>query len=540
MSRYAAVALAEAAAPPEAAVSAAPDLELIIGAAEPAVIAGPEQRPNLYVVQDQTDAVAEGRFINAADTPELAAARSRAAEEAAAILSRNRHLLSQGHSDRVPQAADALGTARQVVAIKRRYGEDSAEYQDAFDGLVLDSQRLAAEAATKNEPEHFERALHTFDADKEEYFSHGFSMTAMTKNGGLTPFGNAEEQDRRIGEVIEEVGTFVPIGRMIVANGLHRTAERMRLPVEPDLKLSLEVTTVSMCTDEAEEGYAINPKGSFNGYRPSMKGIAIRRMHYESDNGDREQEQVIIDGTYITIEVIEEELAAREAVQEGRNLTKTQLHRTQLLSVNDGSVMNFVRALDDRAGEKHGKNLFMGKEVPDDHPKDYEAFMEDAVERKHRLTPLPIQVAEYAIKLEEQGIDSQTAGPMVTQFLKKKLFAIAKKRPELAGAMFDEATAEGLAEVKRLEADGHHEEARELESRVREAAPDPEYCGAGSDTKGASGESWLDPNDWHGGEIHYDSKCVSCEETKSEVGACFICKDCVDNPRSSKQRSKDD
>ncbi len=36
---------------------------------------------------------------------------------------------------------------------------------------------------------------------------------------------------------------------------------------------------------------------------------------------------------------------------------------------------------------------------------------------------------------------------------------------------------------------------------------------------------------WHGGKIFKNAKCVSCEKVKSEVGACHICKDCVDHPK---------
>jgi hypothetical protein len=39
---------------------------------------------------------------------------------------------------------------------------------------------------------------------------------------------------------------------------------------------------------------------------------------------------------------------------------------------------------------------------------------------------------------------------------------------------------------------------------------------------------------WHGGKIYKNSKCVSCEKVKSEVGACHICKDCVEHPKKHK------
>lgn len=43
---------------------------------------------------------------------------------------------------------------------------------------------------------------------------------------------------------------------------------------------------------------------------------------------------------------------------------------------------------------------------------------------------------------------------------------------------------------------------------------------------------------WHGGRIHKNSKCVSCEKIKPEVGACHICKDCVDHPKKQKSKAR--
>jgi hypothetical protein len=44
---------------------------------------------------------------------------------------------------------------------------------------------------------------------------------------------------------------------------------------------------------------------------------------------------------------------------------------------------------------------------------------------------------------------------------------------------------------------------------------------------------------WHGGKIHKNSKCVSCKKVKNEVGACHICKDCVDHPKGMQDRISD-
>jgi len=50
---------------------------------------------------------------------------------------------------------------------------------------------------------------------------------------------------------------------------------------------------------------------------------------------------------------------------------------------------------------------------------------------------------------------------------------------------------------------------------------------AGFGSKAEAGGSW------HGGKIYKNSKCLSCEKVKDEVGACRICKDCVKNPKKA-------
>lgn len=530
--------------PAEEPLSERPELHLIQGEGLPEAGAT-VGRPDLFAVpepgEQATDEEAgRSRLVNADHVPELAAKRQKAAQHAAGLLARNRQLFKSGAIDQVPVPVDPLGTARQVIEGREKYGEDSPEYKELFKGMLLDSVRLIGEAYTKNEPEHFERAPHNFHPETGEYISHGLSVSNMTRNG-LTPMGESEEQRRRVGEVVEEDGTYVPIGDMIVTHGLGRTAELLRLTDERYTSdVRIEATTVSMCTDYAERDYAANPKGSFGGYRPAMRGIAIRRMHYEGDAGHREQEQVIIAGPYIDEAVISEEMAARGAIKEGKLLTKDEIHATQLISLDDGSVMNFAQALDERAGRKHDKNLFMGEEVADNHPKDYEAFISEAQERRVRREPLPQRLAEFTLELQERGVDKLEADKIIRKWLKDELLAVAKQQPELAEAMFDEATAEGFKEVAQLESDGMHDEAYALQVQIEQDAPEPDYCsggGGGSSAARAAMEkaqqanNLLNEKDWHGGEVHFFATCVSCDETKGVVGACYICEDCVHSPK---------
>lgn len=445
---------------------------------------------NLFSVPDciETDQVPNEApevpqtLISADTVSELFAKRQAAAQRARAILAKNSHKLHNGRAEEVPTSVDALGTVRQVVAVKREFGINSPQYKRVFPGLVLDNERLLGEAVTKNQSEYFARVCQTLQSPESPsrgFLSHGLSISKMTENG-LSPLTRPEEQMRRVNDFVEEEGTYVPIGNMIANHGLRAFVELLPIPVEPETpQVNVQVTTISECTDFAEREYAINSKGSFEGYRPGMKGIAIRRLHFEHDSGDRDEEQAIISGIYITHDLIEEFLAEKGALDKGQKMTKNELHGTQFISVNGGGVMEFVKELDDYAGAKLGLNLFNGEQVPANHPKDYVKFMEQAEERRKQLAPMPTQLAEYQIELEESGVDSRTAEALVNKFLKDKLLAIAKAHPELAEVMFDSETAQGFAEVARLEAAGQYEEAYRKQLTVEKNAPEVSYCGAG-------------------------------------------------------------
>ena len=436
-------------------------------------------RPELYLVPAPVDqAQTPELFINADNIPELSVERQKAAQEATRILARNRHLLHNGDAEHVPTPVDALGTARQAVAIKQRYGKNSPQYQEVFTGLVLDSERLLGEAYTKNTAEYFAKIKQNFDHSTGSYFSHGLSISTMVKNG-LSPSTNSEEQGRRANEYVEEAGTYEPIGVMIGRVGLQGVIESLTVERDPKTA-SLSVMTISECTDHAIQNFKVNPKGSHGGYAPAVEKLMIRGVHYFDDSGDRHEEQVGLPGIYITHQLINEYLADRGVISQAQEPSKTEVHATQFISVNGTGVMSVVRDLDQLASKKRGKNLFMGEEVPEDHLKDYGDFVDEAEIRRTKLAPKPTQLANYLITLQENGTDPRVAMALVDRFLKATLLEVAGKNPELAEAMFDKATAEGFAEVARLDALGRTNDARLLEAVVKENAPEVSYCGAGS------------------------------------------------------------
>lgn len=465
----------------------APDLHVIPGSLDQAEATPPQGA--LSVVPDfagQALPDSAPAFISADTVPELFIKRRKAERVAIRTLAQNSHLLHNGRGDKVPTPVDALGTVRQVIEKKRKFGENSPEYQEGFEGLILDDERLIGEAKSKNRPEYFGRTKRRFRPATQEYFAHGLSISSMVNNG-LSPLADPEEQGRRVKEVVEEDGTYVPIGSMIARLGLKRMVELLPIPVEQKLpKVSVEVTTISECADYAARDYKINPKGPHAGYRPAMEGLAIRRAYFEDDSGDREEDQVIIAGKYINHGIIREVLADEGVIDKGQKMTKTEVLGTQLISVNSGGLMGFVQKLDQKASAKHGVNLFMGVEVPTDHPKDYSKFMEEAEERRKELAPMPVQLAEFQVGLEEKGINSQVAEGLIQGFLKDKLLKIAKSNPELAEAMFDQDTAQGFAKVARLEAAGRSEEAHQLQLMVERNAPAVDYCGGGGGSSAMS------------------------------------------------------
>jgi len=333
---------------------------------------------------------------------------------------------------------------------------------------------------TKNDVAYFEPVRREFVSDAEGYSAHGLSISRMTRNG-LTPLVSKEDQARRIKEHVEEEGTYVPIGSMIARHGLRGLVERLPVQAEPEIpKLTVQVTTISECSDEAIAEHVVNPKGSHGGMRPGMKAIALRRSHFEDDSGDREDESLIIDGRFITHEVIQAFLVHEGVAEPNQKLSKTDVLGTQLLSINSGSLLQFARQLDDFAGAWHGKRFYLGQEVADDHPRNYGDAVDEAETRDQQLGSIPTELADFQIGLAENCTDEVLAEALVNKLLKNRFMEVAKKNPELAMVIFDEATAKGLARLAELEAQGRQEAAKLYAQKVYENAPDVSYCSGGS------------------------------------------------------------
>jgi hypothetical protein len=325
------------------------------------------------IQQDQSleslaDVLEQDVLISADAIPELHTARQRAATKAASILDRNHNLLANGQAEAVPLAIDALGTARRVAAVKRQYGGDSPQYREIEKGLVLDCERVIGEAERKLTWELFGDALQKRDDKTGSYFAHGISLDE-TVTAGLTPLADPEERYRRVNDYVEEKGTYTPMGQMIKNLGGLATDK------------TVSVYTFSECIDSAIKDYKFDPKGSHGGYVPAIEKFMTRDVTFTA-SGDRIERQLALSGVYITGEVIRTVLTELGVINESQNLNKTELHSKKFIDTASRGVLWLAELLDAEAGKQSSKRIFMGEEVDENHPMDYDNVPVEAEDRR--------------------------------------------------------------------------------------------------------------------------------------------------------------
>lgn len=389
--------------------------------------------------------------------PEAAAIR-RAERQAAEAVLEGRRQGQQAGIEAMAPPVDALSTAHAVL----RSGSE-AERQERYQGLLLDCQRLVAEWYRKKKPEYFPPVRHYFDAESEEFFSHGLSVRQMTYNALLPIAGNREEEARRVNERVEDATPQIlrKLGHIAVGSQVIRT--------------------ISECTDKAIQDYEHDMANGaahrgYDGYVPEIQKLMIRDIRLQDDTDDRFEEQVGVPGTYITHDIIRLALQRR-----GANVTsmdKTELHGSQFLAKDD--LLGFVALLDEVASEQWCTDIFMGEEVPAGHGKDYDTFRQEALRRQEGLKGQAGTVAAFVLDLARDGTDRRQALTLVEDFVKKLLLDMAKQDTSVAEQMFDKRTAAGLQEVSYLESIGQYDAAFAKMQAVERTAPGGGYCGAGS------------------------------------------------------------
>ncbi|MGC1177223.1 MAG: hypothetical protein WA843_04085, partial [Candidatus Saccharimonadales bacterium] len=359
-------------------------------AEEPQSYGAAESCPALHLVQEpvpQTENESPAsKLINVDAIPELHFTRRRAATKAKSILNNNQQLVSDGKTENVPLPVDALGTAKKVIAVRKEFGEDSPEYRERFNGLLLDCERQAGEASRKLGYELFRKTEQQFDPKTGDYFADKESITVMLENG-LSPFVSAEEQVVRVGNFVEE-DTYRTIGRIGTSKVVElclEQIEQQHLESEAQIaKPQLEVRTIQPCTNEALEEYRRNPKGTFGGYVPEIDKFMLRSVCF-AESGDRFESQIALSGTYITPEVIRSVVVERGGLDEDETLSRAEWHGKEFIDLSGEGEIRFVAALDTKASEVSGKPIFMGEVVEADHPKDYSVIEAEAETRRRKL-----------------------------------------------------------------------------------------------------------------------------------------------------------
>ncbi len=392
--------------------------------------------------------------------PEAYQQRQAVRVQAEAVLEERRDRMTAGE---VMVSVDVLSTAHRVLAAGRWYGQGSPQQIELFEGLKLDSHRALAEWYRKNTAEYFPPERHTFDDATRDFYSNGLSTGRMTENGIVPIPDSPEDEARRVNEHVEERTPQILRSLGCVAIGTDK------------------IRTVSECTDKAIVDYnddvaAKRPARSSGGQVPKIAKLMIRDMGFDADSSDRFQEQVAISGLLVTHEIIQKTL--ERAGLAVAHMDKTELHAAQILARDD--LMDFIRRLDTVASEEWCTSVFMGEQVSQDHPKNYETFRQEALRRQEGLWDIAETVAQFVLDLARDNVDRRAAPAMVEKFIKLQLLELGKESTEIAEHMFDRETAQGLQEVARLESIGKQELAFELMRLVTEAAPNDGYCGAGS------------------------------------------------------------
>lgn len=397
------------------------------------------------------------QYLDVGELPLLATARDNARQAAGQTIEFQRQQLRTANYEAVPLPIDALSSATSVREARSAYGDESPEADERYRGLRLDCQRLLAEAARKNTYEYFPPLLQEFDTGKGEYFSHGFSISSMTE-AGLTPLAEPEELDRRINERVEEA-TYQAIGRLALAS-----------PAAPQ-----RIRTISECPDWAIEAHQNRSKGGYGGYVPEIQKFMIRDVVFDPLSGDRYEEQVGLPGLHITHDIITGLLESR-GLTGATSLTKTELHARQFEAGDD--LLDFVSALDTAASIRHSTHIFMGEVA--NRPGSYEAVPEAAGQRQAALDDKARCLADTIVELSDSGIDRLAASGIVDKQVENILFEIASRDTVQAEVMFDRQTARGLEEVNFLRLMGEYGKAEVRLEQVKDQAPAPSYCGAGS------------------------------------------------------------
>lgn len=432
-----------------------------------AVAEAPQVSPNI----PPAESVALGRRIIAhsgllvdADTvPELQQARIEGIQEARTILDNNRHLALQGLDSPLPH--DVVGEAEQLAAIARTKGKQSAEYADRHKGLKVSARTLVAEVTSTYRPRLFPRLTQQLN-DRGKYEFHGSEVLNVTGNGLSALTGYLEEEQRSTNDHAKET--------------VNHAIPRLQKLGSLGLQGALHTIEIAECPDWVIQAYKAGDKGACAGYVPAIEKMMLQGMRFNED-GTREQEMLALPGTHITHDVILRVLEKLGGINEGDQLSKTDVHGKQFIDIHELGVLGFAAKLDEVASEQSGKNIFLGEVVPDDYVKDYQQAVIEAMQQEEANQHLVAPLAQLLINLEANGTDKRANEAILEAHIDDALWIEALKNPDRAEEIFDKETADRLRKAAELEKQGLYQEANELRIIAEKEAPDTTYCsGAGS------------------------------------------------------------
>ena len=438
--------------------------------------------------------------FNADDSPWLRGIRASARHDGEQLYAERRQKMFDGAFDDVVLDVDAVGTAAKVAGIASTYGHNSAEYNEARNGLLTDCSRKIGEASRKNSWEYFSRTTQRYDPDTDQLYAHGMSVDVMIDNG-ISPLVEAEEVTLRINDKVNHH----------TSKGIIKT---------PNIG-TIATLRLSPCPDWAHESLKHNPNSAHGGYAPEIDKLMINYDIFDTAAQEVHHEQFGLSGIYITPDVMQEVLRSVDIVSRATPMNRTEIHATVgvMQGAHAGSVLDIVQLLDTVASEKTGLNIFLGEAVQGTHVKDYGSVVGESQARQQEQAALSQQLAEYVEQLQASAVDHAVATQLVEKFIQEKLLDVVEQNPAQAEIIFNKQTAVRFQQASDQAKLGNLEAAEELRAEARIKAPPSSSCGAGN-----CGLEGVDVNSAEGASLKKQLKAESGDTiVKDTVRSCKNC-----------------
>jgi ribosomal protein S27E len=415
----------------------------------------------MIITPERVEYEAGPSCLNVDDLLGFSQIRESARSEAYRIVEQNKQNLWEGLFDDVPLDVDAMGTISKVEKIGKIYGKQSAEYTVAHGGWSKDCRRKVAEICRKNGSEYFDVTTQTLDEATDDLYADGLSVGDMLRNG-LSPLTEPEELDLRINDFVR--------------------LETHKILVKSSKSSEVAAFGIRPCPDWAIKDMYKNPKGAHGGYVPEIDKLMLDFDTFDSQNGQVFHEQIAVPGKLLNPDIINETYRRLQIIPYAQQLTRLEIHNTVGI-VNRSKIneaVEFLELLDDVASEMHGFPVFVGEQVNENHPRDYNQFKVEAAKRRDEQEVLSQELQAYGEELYEKNTDHVLATLLIEKFLQDRLLATVVNDPEGAAMVFDNLTAAGFKQAIDLETQGKYMEAQNLRIQTRVAAPAVSSCGAGS------------------------------------------------------------